>query len=349
MVFYRSKSEFQCKRLLYSVIIESSYYNRSYRRPYSKYRRTGGSRYSRPSYSSYGFKNYRRRGYSSGNRYYRRSGVRNSFNRNYGGAYSTNSTRFDNGRETRVFKNTTTTGTTTGYKRDKSINIWETTDWSAIPTTLGGNRVFLPYLSYCVGVEKATEWLNEWVYFEIKALYWTAELHNVVGVYLNSLPANKVVITGDPPSMPTVGVYLDTWYGTEGNTSNYPSTDRAFSEQQNVKFIMKGRPVTFTWHQPSVLRGKKWRTADKLAEGSLGLIDLATLYDDFGNEGKWNCPRALVTRLFDQDLYDWTGSYTSKFSLAFKMSMYVKLTGSKKYREIHLSQGKQDPENIEER
>lgn len=308
-----------------------------------RYRRTTGGRYRssysyRPSYyrrSRYGYARRSNRSYYPSSSSYRRRAFRSG--RRYRPTYSgSTSTRFDTGKETRVFKNIITSGAAPGGQLDKAVNIWETSDWTAIPTTFGGNRSFPLIMQFVLGAKKAAEWLDNWIYVEFKALYLSIELHNCIGIYLNSIPSQKVLVTGDAPGMPTIGVYWDNWRSSEGQTTNYPSSDRAFSEQQGVKFVMKGKPCTFSWHQPRVLQGRKSYTSYVCDTATLTTLTLDTVFSQFGDDGRFNGVGNIMTRLFDQELFDWTGGYTSRFSLAIKVSLYCKLTGSKKYRETSL-------------
>lgn len=290
----------------------------SYGSRYSKYR--GANKYGRKSYNKYSY-TANRANYKYG-RYSKRYGRQSTY-RNYSNRINP---KLETAKETRIF--TLRKDVAPSFEYDKTVNIQESTDWTTIPTTFNGNRKYDLTIGQVFGQKKITEWTGEWRYFEIKAIYVSMELHNCIPVYIHSIQNQKFILTTDNPSMPCVGVF---WDCSDMWTANSPQNDVQFYEASNVHFIMRGRPVTMQWHLPKVLQGRKFKLSDWQDMNVLVNERFTTFYGT--QDARYNAPGPIYTRLIDQDMFDWQSGVSSKFSVIWKISTYVKLTGSLKYQE----------------
>lgn len=223
-------------------------------------------------------------------------------------------------KESRVY--VTQRGYQKAYKYDKTYNVIEIEDWTSTNLPASGTATYQFKWDYVMGNKKYAEWNAEWRKIEIRAIYLHAEIHNV---RISSGVVNTVAT--DAPNMPMFMLFWDRG-GQISSSSGIPVTDLTFAEQVGTQFIMRGKPITTSWHVPASMKGKAF---------DLSGIDMNStvraLYETrFGLDGLHQGPGNLYLRLQDSYMYDWNQG--TILSVAFRVVSYVKLSGSRKFQEV---------------
>lgn len=209
------------------------------------------------------------------------------------------------------------------YVIDHATNLFESR-WinGAIPSS--GTALYSIKWDWLIGRQKLSQWNLSWRYMEVKDI--------VIHAEINSLRISGGIINNRgclSPTMPMFMVYWDR-QGMTDHPGGVLSTDLAFTETPGVKFIQRGKPVTFNWISPSIFYGRPFELQ------SIDLnSDIQSSYKlRFSTDGYILSPGPIQLRLQDAYLYDW-GAGTI-MTVSFRTIIRVRLTGSRKFEESML-------------
>lgn len=323
-----------------------NYVSNSYRRPflgstrYRRYNNYGSGMYGRFKGMNNSFKRYNNKKFFNNKYRYQRY---NKFNRR---TKSYVPPKAQTAKETKIF--TTLKRYVPSFTRAKCTNMLETTNWAGNatpPYAVAANRFFSPTLDWLFQSEKTTEWMTNWAFIEIRAIYITFEIDECILYSVNGYTTVSTDnITPDNPNTPTIAIHWDTNLRGVLDALNYPpNLDAQFSELNGVKFLQRGRPVTLQWHPIGYLKGKKIQTT-KLTPGTTLLRDFIS--NNLSDPYLYEYPRDINCRLLEAATYKWGRDDTpgaagmlTTLSMVMRMTTYVKLSGNLKYRETSAVDG----------